>query len=242
MQNLRLPFFCHLSSLSFFGRFDLSGLPGIQWCLLVRSGPHRRRDRRSPVAPTGGRRGTVGLGHIGGGPFQTWTEVVRLDLDDGALLALLVLPGALLEAPGDDHARPPRERLRRVLGPGAPAVDGEERRLAVGPVAGGVADPRRIRDPEVRDRRAVGRVAQLRVVRQVAHDGDLVVARHGAFPLLSSLTPRQRRGELLPLPSPAGAGPFAGSPRRRSSAYGRAPVWVWAPPRTPPRPSNPPSA
>src|SRR4051794_1002592 len=242
MQNLRLPFFCHLSSLSFLGRFDLSGLPGIQWCLLVRSGPHRRRDGRAPVVATRRGGGAVGLGHAGSGPLQAGTEVVGLDLDDGALLALLVLPGALLEAPGDHHARPPRERLGRVLGQGTPAVDREERRFAVGPVARGVADPRRVRDAEVRDRRPVGRVPQLRVVRQDADDGDLVIARHGAFPLLSSLTPRLRRGKLLPFPSPsrAGASPCGGSPPPRSFRGGRGPVWARAPPWTPPPRGTPP--
>src|SRR3954467_2790206 len=99
MQNLRLPFFCHLSSLSFLGRFDPDGLPGIQWCLLVRAGSQRPCDRGAPVVPAGRRGGSVGLGTGGSGPLQAWTEVVGLDLDDRALLAFLVLPGALLEAP-----------------------------------------------------------------------------------------------------------------------------------------------
>src|SRR4029077_21233958 len=107
MQNLRLPFFCQAASLSRLPsrlpRLGPDGLPGIQWCLLlVGGGPNRRRDRRTPVpaargGPRGGRgRAAAGLRDAGRCPSQAGTEVVGLDLDNGALLTFLGLPGTLL--------------------------------------------------------------------------------------------------------------------------------------------------
>src|SRR5439155_10479671 len=120
-------------------------------------------------------------------PAEAGTEVVGLDLDHGSLLALLVLPGTLLQPAGHYDPAAARERLGGVLRQAPPAVDREERRVAVRPVAGRVTDPRGIRDPEVGHRGAVRRVAQLGIIREVANDRDLVVARHGAVPLLGLL-------------------------------------------------------
>src|SRR6185503_14072089 len=99
-------------------------------------------------------------GDLGGGPAQARTDLVGHDLHHAALLAVLRLPAALLEAAAHDHARALAQRLRDVLGHLAPAHDVEEAglllpllRLAVlppaahgdaerrlGGAAGGVAD------------------------------------------------------------------------------------------------------
>src|SRR5689334_3292901 len=49
---------------------------------------------------------SVVLVHRRGGPTEAGCDLVGDDLDDRALLALLGLPAALLEAAGDDDARP----------------------------------------------------------------------------------------------------------------------------------------
>src|SRR4029077_6998148 len=99
--------------------------------------------------------------------------------------------GALLQAPGHDDAGAARERLGGVLREVAPDVDPEERRVTVRPVPRGVADPRAVRDREVRHRGPVRRVAQLRVVGDVAYDRDLVVARHCGVTSLGARSGRQ---------------------------------------------------
>src|SRR5205823_7672675 len=137
MQAFRLVFFqAALSSFSRFGRLAPGlALPGIQRCLLLVGGPaHGRRDLLAPVA--GARAGArTGLAlDLGGRPLETRTDLVGLDLDGGALLALLVLPGPEVQSAGDEHARPAREGLGRVLGQTAPAVDGEVRCLPVLPL------------------------------------------------------------------------------------------------------------
>src|SRR6266496_5319062 len=144
MQAFRLVFFqAALSSFSRFGRLAPGfALPGIQRCLLLVCSPaHGRRDLLAPVA--GARAGArAGLAlDLGGRPLEAGTDLVGLDLDGGALLALLVLPGAEVQPAGDEHARPTRQGLGRVLCQTAPAVDGEVRGFPILPLPGRVLDP-----------------------------------------------------------------------------------------------------
>src|SRR5262249_926559 len=81
-------------------------------------------------------------GDLGARPGQARADLVGDDLDHAALLAVLGLPAALLEAAGDDDARALAQRLGDVLGHLAPADDVEEAglllpllRLAVLPAA-----------------------------------------------------------------------------------------------------------
>src|SRR4029450_9540600 len=113
-----------------------------------------------------------------GRPTQARTELVGLDLDHRALVAFLGLPGAHLQPAGHDDARAPGEGLGAVLGQAPPGVDREVRRLAVLPVARLVLVAAVDRHAELHDGGPVGRVAELGIVREVAHDGDLVLARH----------------------------------------------------------------
>ena len=52
---------------------------------------------------------------LGLGPTQRRTAFVGDDLDDGALLAVLGVPGPLLETTGDDGARPLGASLGKCL-------------------------------------------------------------------------------------------------------------------------------
>src|SRR6266571_3631544 len=117
--------------------------------------------------------GRVGRG--GGREPQARGHLVRLDLHDRPTLPLRGLPRPALEA-ADDHAagalaQAPVDVLRLV----PPDVHPEERRLAVLPAVG-VPQPLADGEPEVGHREAGRRGPQLRVVGQVAHEGDLVVA------------------------------------------------------------------
>ena len=72
------------------------------------------------------------------GPPEAGADLVGLDLDGGPLLAVLVLPGAVVQSPGHDHAGTAGQGLGHVLAQAAPAVDAEVRRLAVLPATGTV--------------------------------------------------------------------------------------------------------
>src|SRR2546427_12796177 len=137
MQTFRLVFFqAALSSFSRFGRLAPGfALPGIQRCLLLVGRPaDGSRDLLAPVA--GARAGArPGLAlDLRGRPLQARADLVGLDLDGGALLALLVLPGAEVQSTCNEHARPARQGLGRVLCQASPAVHGEIRRLSILPL------------------------------------------------------------------------------------------------------------
>src|ERR1700722_8002043 len=83
----------------------------------------RRRIRRAlgrggarRAARTFARSTTLVLGHLGGGPPQARSDLVRGHLDLGALVPVRGLPRTLVEASGHDDARPTRQALGRVLG------------------------------------------------------------------------------------------------------------------------------
>src|ERR687898_619774 len=149
MQTLRLVFLCQpLSSFSFFG-FPVRFL-ALGGIQRCLLGSQRSANRRRlPVRS----RPALPL-DLGGRPAQARPDLVCLDLHDGALLAFLVLPRSHLQAPGHDDARATRQRPGLIL---VPTVDGHS---------------------ELDDGRAVRRVAELWVVREVSHDDDLVLARH----------------------------------------------------------------
>src|SRR5947199_10196669 len=81
----------------------------------------------SPAAAEVARAAALVLLYLGRGPAQAGADLVGDDLDLGATFALLVLPGALLEAAGDDHPSPLLQRFARVLGHVPPTDDVEER-------------------------------------------------------------------------------------------------------------------
>src|SRR5205807_2828501 len=92
------------------------------------------------VAGSAARSPPVVLANLGGGPAEAGTDLVGHHLDLRALVALLGLPRALLEAARDDHPRALLEGFAGVLGHLPPADDVEERhrlaalvRLPVGP-------------------------------------------------------------------------------------------------------------
>src|SRR3954453_3449947 len=120
-----------------------------------------------------------GLGDLRRGVAQGRADLVDLELDDRALLALLGVVRAAAQAAADDHTGAAGERLGDVLRRVAPHGAAHEEGLAVLPLvrlaverAGGGGDR------EVGDRRARGREPQLGVVGQVADDGDDGLAGH----------------------------------------------------------------
>src|SRR6266508_5265916 len=78
--------------------------------------------------------GLAGALRLGGRPLQRGADLLGLDLDHAAALAgVLVLPGAGLEPADDQRAVALGQRVRRMLGELAPAVDPEEAGVAVLP-------------------------------------------------------------------------------------------------------------
>src|SRR5690606_7035745 len=127
-------------------------------------------------------------GHLRGRVPQARADLVDLEFDRGALVAVAVVVGALLEAAGRDDAAALRERPGHVLGELAPARRAEEQRLAVLPlVARAIEGAGRRRDREVRDRKTRLRVTQLGVGGEVAHDRDDRLAGHGLLGVLVGL-------------------------------------------------------
>src|SRR5450755_1366138 len=129
----------------------------------------RRRPRVFSGATTGGTaattetatsaaaRTTGGLVDLGGGELEGRTDLVGLDLIDGALLAFLGLVRPLLEATLDHHPHAALQRLGHIFGHLPPDVDGEEQALAVLPFVGlAVQVARGRRDAELRDGRTTG--------------------------------------------------------------------------------------
>ena len=136
-------------------------------------------DRVGGAAATGGRRGagataaTVGGGARGLldlrlGPAQARAELVGDDLDDGALLAVLGLPRALLEAAEHDDAGALGDAGRGVLAERAPGDDVEERRLLLPLAVDLVAAVDG--EAEAGDAAAAAGVAQLGVAGDVADE------------------------------------------------------------------------
>src|SRR6478672_10831513 len=66
---------------------------------------------------------------------QRRTDLIDLELDDGALLAFLGLERPLLEPPGNDHPGAAGQRFGHVLGRLTPDVAAQEQRFAVLPFA-----------------------------------------------------------------------------------------------------------
>src|SRR6476659_11049250 len=125
----------------------------------------------------------LGARHLGGGVLQRRTDLVDLDLEDGALLTLTRFVLTRAQVALHDDAHPLLQGLGDVLRRLPPHGAGEEQRLAVLPLVGlAVEGARRGGDPEVGHRGARGREAELRVVDQVADHGDLGVACHVRTP------------------------------------------------------------
>src|SRR6476469_2801279 len=136
------------------------------------------------ASETGTAAPALGLVDLGRGVAQRGADLVDLHLDDRALLALLGLVRARLQAARDDHASAALQGLGDVLGCVAPHGAAHEQRLAVLPlVALPVERARRGGHGEVRDGSAGRGEAQLRVAGDVADDGDDGVASHEAVPL-----------------------------------------------------------
>jgi hypothetical protein len=110
--------------------------------------------------------------NLGAGPPQARADVVGQDLDLRALLALVVLPGVLLDLAGDDNPHALGEGLGDVLGHLAEAHHVEERGLLA--VALALAEG----DRASADGHAAVGEPQLGVAGQIAHDGDSVSPGH----------------------------------------------------------------
>src|SRR5215218_6333377 len=164
--------------------------------------------------------GALGPRHLGGGVLQRRTDLVDLDLEHGALLALTRLVLTRAQVALHDHAHPLLQRLGDVLRRLPPHRAGQEQRLAVLPLVGLLVERARRRgDPEVGHRGARGRETELRVVDQVADHGDLGVACHvrtpreGCSQVGSSSGPWWRRAPTDASADPQGlSGPRAASP------------------------------
>ena len=127
--------------------------------------------------------GATGADDLRGGPAQRGADLVDVDLERGALLALAGLPGAGPHPAVDDHPRALLERLGDVLGRLPPDRAAEEHGLAVLPLVGLLVErARRGGHGEVGHRRAGRGEAQLGVVGEVADDGDDGLACHVRSP------------------------------------------------------------
>jgi hypothetical protein len=151
--------------------------------------------------------GAGGLLHLGLGPAQAGADLVGHDLDLGALVALLGVPGALLEPAHDDDAGALVERTGGVLAERAPRHDVEERRLLL-PLTIGLVAPVDGQS-EARDAAPTRGVAQLWITGHVAHEGDGVVC-HEVSSLLRTVLEAgvcRRAGVRQPHPSCRGGLP-----------------------------------
>src|SRR5581483_6240527 len=121
----------------------------------------------------------AGLVDLGGRVAKRWADLVDLDLDHGAFLALAGLERALLEPALHDHPRAPSKTLGHVLGGLTPDGAPQEQRLAVLPLpALAVVDPRCRGNGEVRHGRTRRGEPQFGVRGQVSDDGDGGVTSH----------------------------------------------------------------
>src|SRR3954454_19785036 len=128
---------------------------------------------------------------LGRGVLERRADLIDLELDDGALLALTRLVRTLLEPAGHHHPHAAGERLGHVLGRLAPHVAAHEQRLAVLPLAGlAVEVAGRGGDGEVGDRGPRRGEPQLGIGGEVCDHGDEGHACNGGG---SALRPRRAR-------------------------------------------------
>src|SRR4051794_4794467 len=115
----------------------------------------------------------AGAVDLGGRELQRRADLVDLDLEDRALLALAGLVGAGLQATLDDDPHAPLERLGDVLRRLPPDRAAQEHRLAVDPLVGVLVEGARGGGHrEVGNRGPRWGEAQLGVVGEVADHGD----------------------------------------------------------------------
>src|SRR5699024_2031962 len=124
---------------------------------------------------------TLGAGDLRGGVTHGRAHLVDLEFDDGALLALARLEGALHQASLCDHAHTLGhglgDVLRRVATDGATQEEG----VAVGPLVLLPVETARGRcDREVGNGRPRGGEPQFRISREVSDHGDNGLACHDA--------------------------------------------------------------
>ena len=141
-----------------------------------------RRPTVDTVVGVLGDRPALGALHIGRGEAKAWTDLIGRDLDLGAVLTLLGLPAALLQAARDDHAHALGEGEGHVLGQIPPAHDVKEGgRLR--PLLSAAVLPASVDGHAKLGRRlAFLRVANLGFPGQVAGDRNGVA--HGFAPML----------------------------------------------------------
>src|SRR5699024_2283034 len=122
---------------------------------------------------------TVDLLRLRGRVAEPGADLVDVELDAGAVVALAVRERSLHEPALRDHAGALLERLRDVLRRVPPDRGAEEQRLAVDPLVPLLVEgARRGRDGEVPDRDTRLGEAELGVGSQVADHGDGGVVRH----------------------------------------------------------------
>src|SRR6056300_342646 len=125
-----------------------------------------------PAGPAAEITGTLGALHLGGRPTEARTDLVGDDLDDGALLSIVGLPAALLEATRDDAAASLGEGGGDVLTEVTPADDIEEGDLLLPLAVDLVAAVDR--ETEARDPTTAGGEPELGVAGEVPREGDAV--------------------------------------------------------------------
>src|ERR1700679_2894341 len=124
----------------------------------------------------------AGLVHLGRGVLQARPDLVDLELDHGALLALTGLERTLLKPSAHDHAQAAGQALGYILGSLPPDAAAEEQRFAVLPLVGlAVEHAGRRRDGEIRDGRARRREPQFGVRGQASDDCDDGVTSHNVL-------------------------------------------------------------
>src|SRR5699024_1927654 len=129
-----------------------------------------------PAAPAA----ALDLVGLRGRVAQRGTDLVDIELDGGAVVALTVGEGALLQAALCDDAGALLQRLGHVLRGVAPDGAAQEQSLAVLPLVRlTVEHARGGRDGERRDRDAGLRETQLGISGEVADHRDDGVIRHG---------------------------------------------------------------
>src|SRR5690606_11613590 len=133
---------------------------GLATLATLRSGPTGRpgvvllaaEAATALAAEAATRTAALGLGDLGAGVAQRRSDPVDVELDDGALLALLGVVRARLQPARRDHPRATVERLGDVLGRVTPDRAAHEEGLPVLPLVGlPVERARRGGHGEVRD-------------------------------------------------------------------------------------------
>src|SRR3954451_16786490 len=128
-------------------------------------------EAAAPAAPAAS--AALALDDLGRGVFQRRSDLIDVDLVDGALLAFLGFVRPLLQTPLHDHPSTTLQRLGDVLRGLPPDAAAEEQRVAVLPLVGLlVEEPWGRGNGEVGNGGTAGGEPQLRVVGQVADNGD----------------------------------------------------------------------